>query len=491
MGSQRKSVVLVLARADHPVKNHNLFQGSMELARELDSTLVGVSSRIGGHPDPTPNGTNTPVRVEKIYSAKTLKKLGFAGIVWSLLSSGYQTFRVVIGAKSRRREIVMNYVTLGISTGDVIYDNVIRNNLSFIRFRRSLRKLFTYDVRVRFAILWFRKILATEDIRALCISSFAPLEESVLARVAVSEGIPVFVGGGKLFGRYVSFGEIKRGYHWLSREEVAEVSLDTNWASTVDNYLSQRFSEFSQTKSSGFLGLRDLEEAYRGKKVVDFDSFVSLRPSQMTETKPVVVVSLHCFSDYPHNSGDLLFLDHFEAFIETIEIISENDSVNWVIKPHPSAHLYGEVGLAEDYVVRKQKRFKNLSLWPSEISMRSALNWAHGFVTVNGTIGMEAACFGKPVLLGGSSSYGHLGFSMVPESIKSYRAHLMNAQYWSPLAKNEIVLARQALYCAHNLGDMPKVGSNVVGYSKYLADEDKSEDLARLARGEIRKVWMS
>lgn len=483
-------MVLVVEREGHPKKNSNLFRGSVEIARELDSSVVALSSRIARHSDSLPNGMSTPLPVEKIYSAKNLRKVGFAGVVGTLLSSAYRTFRVVTGAKSQRREMMMNYVSLGIRTGDVVYDNAIRKDLAFIRFRRNARRLFILGARARFAISWFRKISAKEDVRAVCVSSLAPLEASVLARAAVSAGIPVFVGGGKLFVRCDSFDELVRGYHYLSDEGAAGVPRDTNWGSTVDDYLKRRFSEFSQTTFPEIPGSRDLEEAFRERKVVDLEHFFSLGPLATTATKPIVIVSAHCFSDYPHLSGDLLFLDHFEAFTQTLEIISHNDAVNWVIKPHPLAHQYGEAGLVERIVGEKTERHKNLSLWPSQVSMLSALNWAHGFVTVNGTIGMEAACFGKPVLLGGSSSYGHLGFSIAPSTKEEYRAHLMNAQNWGTLSQEQINLARRALYQSHNLGAENDPGTSLEGYYANSPEASQRGNLSRLARGEVRKVWM-
>jgi capsule polysaccharide export protein KpsC/LpsZ len=247
-------------------------------------------------------------------------------------------------------------------------------------------------------------------------------------------------------------------------------------------------SPATQSAESISFGARDIEKAFRNKQLISLKAFRAKYIPEQRADKPIVVVSLHCFSDFPHHAGNLLFLDYYSAFTETMEMIAENHEVNWFVKPHPSRRLYGEDDLVEEYL--QAGGFANVKLWPAELSTLSALEWAGCFVTVNGTIGLEAACFGKPVLLGGSSNYGHLGFSMSPSTRAEYHAAILQAHKWAPLTKDQVSKARRALYRYHNLGTEKPADIKVK--SEFSSDIRSSQiDLSCLVRGEVSKLWLS
>ena len=61
--------------------------------------------------------------------------------------------------------------------------------------------------------------------------------------------------------------------------------------------------------------------------------------------------------------------------------------------------------------MKKKKNIKVLTA-ATEIATIDLIKQSMGVITVRGTTGLEAACFGKKVLTAGSGRYSHLGFTV-------------------------------------------------------------------------------
>lgn len=480
--------VIYLRREQIPKIDLNLGSTSKIIARELRSTMITVSPRLRRLHNNSETKMPLAALNRGIYSRRTLKKIGLIRVIVDLVESAIRTVRFVTSPRAWLPDFVENEKALGIRVGDIIFDNLIRSDLGFLEPRRAKFRLFKLFFRVRFIVRWFGDLNRGAQVRASCVSSLAPLEAAILARVSVAAGIPVYVIGSDLVKRCDSLSDLRQGFTWVSEEEVNSVAHVVGWEAAVDKYLESRVSPVRQDVESISFGVQDVEKAFRGKQVLSLRAFRANHIPEKRSTKPVVMVSLHCFSDFPHHAGNLLFLDYYSAFTETLEMIAENNDVNWIVKPHPSRTRHGEDGLVEDYL--SSKSYSNVILWPEEVSTLSALEWATGFVTVNGTIGIEAACFGKPVLIGGSSNYGHLGFSMVPSTKEEYRMQILQAHTWLPLTGVQVTQARKAMYRYHNLGAQ-QAGYVAAGHQSNSALRGERVNLSDLTSGKIRKIWLS
>ena len=72
--------------------------------------------------------------------------------------------------------------------------------------------------------------------------------------------------------------------------------------------------------------------------------------------KPLVVIMAHCFSDFPNYYGPAWYTDYVEWISFTLKIISNINSCNWTLKPHPA-----EIGLGN---ARLKKYFMKVLYLP-------------------------------------------------------------------------------------------------------------------------------
>lgn len=153
--------------------------------------------------------------------------------------------------------------------------------------------------------------------------------------------------------------------------------------------------------------------------------------------KKLAVVFSHVLWDATFFYGQNLFPDYEQWLIATVRAACKNNKVNWIIKLHP------------DYVW-KMKREKDTArvrdlvaidsgvgqlpphvvvLAPdTDISTHSFFSAMDYCITVRGTIGIEAPCFGIPVLTAGTGRYSGLGFTNDSSSQEEYLGKLAAIQ---------------------------------------------------------------
>ena len=123
-------------------------------------------------------------------------------------------------------------------------------------------------------------------------------------------------------------------------------------------------------------------------------------------------------------------MKHFENFYDwisqTIEKISENKSVNWILKAHPCDEWYG--GLTLEDMVRVD-RYDHIRLASKHWNGLDMIHSLDAFVTYHGTIGVEAAAMKKPVMVADQGWYEDWGFVKRPASREEYLA-LLGTSWW-------------------------------------------------------------
>jgi hypothetical protein len=189
------------------------------------------------------------------------------------------------------------------------------------------------------------------------------------------------------------------------------------------------------------------------KRLVDVPEITSrlgLDPGKKT-----AMIFPHIFWDGSFTSGADLFRSYEEWFIETVRVACSNRQVNWVIKIHPAQVLKNKmenyVGTPAEVVVLQQ-HFGNL---PPHIFMIPADNDISTFslfelmdycITVRGTIGIEAARWGIPVLTAGTGRYDRKGFTLDSDTRQEYLDRLGSIQEIARLSPNQKELADRFAY---------------------------------------------
>lgn len=175
----------------------------------------------------------------------------------------------------------------------------------------------------------------------------------------------------------------------------------------------------------------------------------------LEDGKKTVVVFPHIFWDGTFFYGTDLFESYEEWFVETMKVAYTNPCVNWIVKIHPAnivknmrdgvgsepseltaIRSLGESPPPHVRIIQPDSRLSTLSLY-------SVMDYC---VTVRGTVGIEAASFGIPVLTAGTGRYDRLGFTVDSESRSQYLDRLAHIQDLPSLTARERELAERLAY---------------------------------------------
>jgi hypothetical protein len=153
--------------------------------------------------------------------------------------------------------------------------------------------------------------------------------------------------------------------------------------------------------------------------------------------------------------GKGLFRDFEEWFVETVRLACANDKLNWVIKVHPANRRMRETGSLQGEYAEVVTLDKYIGKLPphivmippeSEISTYSLFPIMDYCLTVYGTVGMEAARLGVPVLTAGSGPYADRGFTVDSNSREEYCEKVRNIQAIPRLSSSQQELAERFAY---------------------------------------------
>lgn len=171
--------------------------------------------------------------------------------------------------------------------------------------------------------------------------------------------------------------------------------------------------------------------------------------------KKTAVIFPHIVWDGTFFWGQDLFDNYEEWFIETVRVACTNNQVNWIIKIHPANIVKnirdGVQGEPSEIVALR----KHIGQLPSHLFIISADSDINTFslyelmdycLTVRGTVGIEAAVFGIPVLTAGTGRYDHKGFTIDSETREAYLARIAEIQDIPPLSPDQRELAERFAY---------------------------------------------
>jgi len=168
--------------------------------------------------------------------------------------------------------------------------------------------------------------------------------------------------------------------------------------------------------------------------------------------KKIAVIFSHILWDGTFFWGEDLFRNYEDWLIETVKAAAENKAVNWLIKVHPANMVKdardGCKGEPSEVTAIK----KHIGRLPSHIKVVASHHPMNTFslfetmdycVTVRGTIGIEAASFGIPVLTAGTGRYDRKGFTCDSENQADYLYRIKNIHQIKRLSSSEQELAER------------------------------------------------
>lgn len=189
--------------------------------------------------------------------------------------------------------------------------------------------------------------------------------------------------------------------------------------SSVQETLSDFGREALRKRAAGAATDINARYAYDPSRRIGDRDCARLTLSGQTK-RPVAIVYGHVWYDFPHTFAMTNFTDFLDWINVTIERIGSVDDVVWLLKPHPTEKWYGGFNLAR---VASQLP-AHVRLLPIETEAQTALRAADAVVTVHGTIGMEAAACGLPVLLADRSHFSNWGIAHTARDREDYLRRL-------------------------------------------------------------------
>ncbi len=229
---------------------------------------------------------------------------------------------------------------------------------------------------------------------------------------------------------------------------------------------------------------------------------LGLDPSRKTAT-----VFAHILWDSTLFWGEDLFGDYQEWLIETVRVACQNRAVNWLVKLHPgNAWKLKRDGVAGEAIDRRVLR-EHFGELPAHVKLLepdadfntySVFGLTDYCLTVRGTVGIEAAALGIPVLTAGTGRYAGLGFTVDSTSRAEYLERLKRIHEIPPLRPDQTELAkkyahalfirRPARFTTFRQRNLPlerlghPLDHNVEVGVRSFAELERASDLAAFAR---------
>lgn len=345
---------------------------------------------------------------EKIYKSFNCEMLSFAASNEQLRDVD-RLFDEVYPLLSTKRS-VENLKINGVWIGDLLYDSHLRKyripalELDNPRFMDSLKEALTYYV-------YWRDYLDTHNVKSVIVSHCVYHWYAVILRLAVSRQIPVYqVNAQTLY--YIT---------------------DTHNYRAYNDFLDypQIFSELSgRKKTDGLQAAKQrLDQRLSGKVGIDMvystkSAYTKKGDKRVLAESPriKILIAAHCLFDSPHPYGINLFPEPHEWLV-FLGKISEKTDYDWYIKTHPD-FLPENTEIIQGFI----RQFPKFTLLPAQTShhriIEDGINFA---LTVYGTIGVEYAALGVPVI-NASMCNPHVAydFNIHPKSIEEYEQILLN-----------------------------------------------------------------
>jgi hypothetical protein len=333
---------------------------------------------------------------------------------------------------------IKNFMLKGIYFGDIIYDNHIRYELKFLNksiLNKDFLKLLYISI---FKINFLDKIISKENYNYIIASSHGYASNPAIGmRIALKKNIKVINILSSRLRIYTKLYQAMRHETHFDLEYLKDKKIfNKDWI--------KKFNIMIKNRYAGKIEFRATKESFYKKKNIDKDSFLKIFNFNKKSFKRIVFFAPHCFSDANHIAGRLVFDDYYEQFKKTIAFAKKDQTSLWIIKIHPSSARYKEEDLI--YKLLHDTNSKNIVVCPNKFNSFSLIKFADLIVTGRGTVGLEAACFGKKPLLAGEHFYSKFGITHNSINKKDYIKKLSNPKIQVKLTKKQILTAKKLFY---------------------------------------------
>lgn len=208
-----------------------------------------------------------------------------------------------------------------------------------------------------------------------------------------------------------------------------------------------------------------------------------IRELGLDPSKKTAVVFPHLFWDATFFWGEDLFDDYRDWFCQVLQVAADNPRLNWIVKLHPASvvkdrrdNFHGEASEITAMRETLGARPDHMAFLPpdSPISTLSVYSVMDYCLTVRGTVGIESAIFGVPVLTAGTGRYDGYGFTIDSRTREEYLSRLNALNALPPPSAGSVETARRFAY---GLFMLRPLELHTLRF-RYLQDESATLDLS-------------
>lgn len=259
----------------------------------------------------------------------------------------------------------------------------------------------------------YQDLLETVPVAQVIVSHPWKNEFATLMWAALSRGVPAHHLTGYCEGirirRFFDTGDYATPVEHLSPSEFEALPA------TVRQRLSEEGARSLARRESG--QSTDINVRYAYRPHFEAPSRAEARHALgVTGARKLAVIYSHVWFDFPHTFAMGNFTDFLDWMHLTMAEACAAPDIDWVLKPHPTESWYGGFRL-QDMVGDLPSHVR---LAPRDTDSLTALTAADIVVTVHGTVGLEAAAHGLPVIAADRSFYSDWGFVQQADSREDY-----------------------------------------------------------------------
>ncbi len=377
---------------------------------------------------------NTTLRNKRLFESFGIKR--FINID-DITISIFEKIKCIAGLigfiirKSPKRLLELEFN--GINLGRLIYDDIIHSDPDKFTVKTIEKEYYRIILMAMENTYKYKSVFSENNTRLVLFSHDTYIKYGIIPSVAIEQGIDVLCVNDI---EVICF-KNKELLYIHNRFRHAVDLMREKYGSDVLRELGIKQLNDRIACKTGHL--YDTKYAYDRKRIYSRNEISSLFTHN---NKKNVFIFLHVFSDAPHVGDMKLYIDYYEWTVDTLRQIQEIDDVNWFIKAHPNAFLYNEKLELSSLI---KGNGKNVFAVPEDFSVASIDNTADLIITCQGTVGIEAACMGIPVIVTGEPYYKGRGFSIEPRSVDEYHRLLRNCECIERLEGSQIDKAFEIL----------------------------------------------
>jgi hypothetical protein len=345
------------------------------------------------------------------------------------------------------KSVGISVIVDGVDVGEFIYDEYLR--LTNLPTKRSISiDYIAFIYRSLYLYYRYRQLLQELNITDIVIGHTVYATWGMLLPAAKASGLDISVynwcdaiGTGKVTvtrqlpsNKVRKPGYMKSQYLDLLLSKVPREQVLTHWDCLMSNRLSGKVAD------------KDSINVFNGIDINRVDSFLHLYSS--SNKNGHVFIYAHAFVDAVKYSRWTLYSDYYTWLEETLLFLaSKTSTTNIYIKPHPSEHMYACDVTTEMVVDRINSELNSSFIYlDKKVSNEIVFNVADSIITACGTINIEAACYGIPVILAAEFGNENLGYTFPCKSLSEYHSKLTECEKLPKLGLDKVFLAK-AYFC--------------------------------------------